>query len=353
MSEATPHPDDEAGGSTAPRDGAAGTPAGGSAAGGSAAGSSAAGGSPTPPGEGPLGPSASMSDILARMDQLRGTPSSGSDLTTSSPIAGFPNPDGASREGGTLPPLPGTPGTPVPARRPRGRLLAGIGGVLALIVGVGWKVLLGVAVAGVGGQVLGSLFGGPFDHLPQSTRDGFEQRLDAALGPDAASLTQQAYEDRYDQMLVDGLPRLDDAPLIAEVRYLDEMYDRVDTATCATAVRSEIASASGTFELNDKMWATLSQDELAAHIDTQVSAIEASARKSPAQRTVTADAASPVLDELLGSLTSGQATVLDDLQSGVTRTDQEACDAGRALHDAELRLPAGDLAELARWIASP
>jgi hypothetical protein len=206
---------------------------------------------------------------------------------------------------------------------------------------------------GVGGQVLGSLFGGPFEKLPQSTRDGFEQRLNAALGPNADKLSTQEYEDRYQQHLVDGLSRLEDGPLIGELQALAWMFDRADTATCAEAARSEFSSTSATFELSDKMWAQLTQDELIAHIETQVRAIEYSAAGAPAQWTVSADQARPAIDAIFASLDESTNTVLDDLSSGTTHTDAEACTAVRALHDAEIALPQANLALIARYTASP
>ena len=307
----------------------------------------------TAAGDAPLAPNATMEDILARVRAMNETPvdHSTSGATTPAP----PAPASAAPGAGTTPPeAPVGWAAPPPAARPRRTgLIAGIAAVFAVLVGVGGKLLLGLAVAGVGGQVLTSLFGGPFEKLPQATRDGFEQRLNAALGPDADKLSTQEYQDRYEQRLVDGLSRLDDEPLIGELQALAWMFDRADTATCAEAARSEFSSTSATFALSDKMWAQLTPDELTAHIETQVRAIEYSAAGTPAQWTVTGDQARPAIDAIFSALGDDTNAVLDDLSAGTTRTDEEACTAVRALHDAEIALPQADLALIARYTASP
>jgi len=289
------------------------------------------GNDPTAPGSEPLPPDATMDDILARVQHLSGAP-------------GPLEPDLGSEAALAV--------TPPPQKPQRRGLFAAVGGIVAVLIGIGAKVVLSLAVVGVGGQVLSTLFGGPFDRLPSSTRDGFEQRLNAAIGPDAASLSESAYADRYNALLVDGEARLDDAPLMAELTYLDTMFTKADVATCAAAARSELSSTEATFELSDKMWAGLSQAELIAHIETQISAIEAAARKAPAQRTVTADQAASAINHVFGAV-GDQAAVLNDLADGKSRTDDEACGAARALHDAEIALTPADLALLARYSVSP
>ncbi|MBI3752162.1 MAG: hypothetical protein HY263_10980 [Chloroflexi bacterium] len=306
-----------------------------------------------PAGGSPLAPDASMEDILARMRAMGTAPVDPSAEPAPPPPA--PPAPGAPI-GGALPPDGpiGWAAPPRPAAKPRRTgLLAGIAAAFAVLIGIGGKLLLGFAVVGVGGQVLGSLFGGPFEKLPQSTRDGFEQRLNAALGPDADKLSTKDYEDRYQQRLVDGLSRLEDGPLIGELQALTWMFDRADTSTCAEAARSEFSSTSATFALSDGMWAQLTQDELTAHIETQVRAIESSAAGAPAQWTVTADQAQPAIDSIFATIGDDVNAVLSDLSSGATRTDEEACTAVRALHDAEIALPPADLALIARYTASP
>lgn len=306
----------------------------------------------------PLAPDASIDDILARVQHLSTASGPEVEATAAEPPAPVaPSTDvsdGAAADGegtgggwtaGTVPPSH--------APRPRRRLLAAGGGILAVLLGVGAKVLIGVAVVGVGGHVLSSVFGGPFDRLPQATRDGFERRLNAAIGPDASKLSETAYADRYNAMVADGESRLEDAPLIAEVTYLTEMFDKSDVPTCATAARSEFSSTGRSFELGDKMWEMLSQTELMNHIETQISAIEAAAAKTPAQRTVSSDQADAAISRIFNVLTTDQKAILNDLTDGKTRTDQEACTTARVLHDAEARLAPADLALLARYIASP
>jgi Spy/CpxP family protein refolding chaperone len=300
----------------------------------------------------PLAPNASIDDILARVEHLSNTSGSGAEgppndqpASIATETAAEPAPVADGLAAGTVPP-------PRPAR-PRGRLLATAGGILAVLIGIGAKVLVGVAVVGVGGQVLSSVFGGPFDRLPQATRDGFEQRLNTAIGPDASRLSETEYADRYTALVADGESRLGDPPLIAEVTYLTKMYDKADVATCATAARSEFSSTGSSFELNDKMWETLTQAELTNHIETQIAAIEAGAAKAPAQRTVSSDQADAAISRIFNVLTTEQKAILSDLTDSKARTDEEACATARVFHDAEAALAPADLALVARYIASP
>ena len=301
----------------------------------------------------PLGANASMSDILARMQAMgaqaaagdpAGAPAGDAQAAPDTP-ARLPGPEGPV--GYAYPPAAS------PARKPRRGLVAVLAGFFAVIVGVGGKVLLGLAVAGVGSQVLGSLFGGPFEKLPQSTRDGFEQRLNTALGPNADKLSESDYAAKYNNFLVDGLSRLSDDKLVSEVRVLTVMFDRADAATCAETARSEWGSTGNTFQVSDKMWSLLSQDELIAHIETQVEAVEASAAKAPPQVTVSADQARAPVESVFASIGDTDNAILNDLAAGTTRTDAEACSAVKAFHDAELALPSDQLALVARYTASP
>ena len=305
---------------------------------------------PGPRGSEPLPPDASMDDILARVEHLSGSPGP-ADPASSAPAPSVPAPAPVA-----VPDLAAEAAlaTAVPRAKPSRRgLFAAGGGILAVLIGIGAKILIGVVVVGVGGQVLSSLFGGPFDRLPQSTRDGFEQRLNAAIGSDAGSLSESAYAERYNGLLVDGESRLEDGPLVAELVFLDTMFRKADVATCATAARSEFSSTGATFDLSDKMWENLSQAELTRHIETQVSAVEAAARKAPPQRTVTSDQASSAINQVFGAVSTDQSAILNDIAGGKTRTDQEACTAARTFHDAEAALTPADLALLARFSVSP
>jgi hypothetical protein len=303
---------------------------------------------PAARGSEPLAPDASIDDILARVGHLGGS-SAGSAPGAEAPEApvGVPAPAGP----GDRIPVPDLAAAPPPRRRRTG-VIAALGGLLALVVGIGGKLILGLAVVGVGGQVLSSIFGGPFDKLPQATKDSFEQRLNAALGPDADKLSESDYAAKYDQLLLDGEPRLDDGPLINELVYLDKMFAAADVKTCAEAARSEFGSTGATFQLSDTMWATLSQDELTNHIETQISAVEAAARQAPPPHTVTSDEASSAISAILGAL-ADQSTILNDLSDGTARTDDEACTAARAFHHAEVALSSADLALIARFSVSP
>jgi hypothetical protein len=101
------------------------------------------------------------------------------------------------------------------------------------------------------------------------------------------------------------------------------------------------------------MWNALSQDEYIDHIEIQVQAVEAAARKAPAQRTVLEDDGSAAFEKVWTTMTDEQIAVLDDLNAGTARTDAEACTAIRLLHHGQLALGPADRATVARWVVSP
>jgi hypothetical protein len=69
---------------------------------------------------------------------------------------------------------------------------------------------------------------------------------------------------------------------------------------------------------------------------------------------VTAAEADPAFQAIVASLADADVAVLDDLQGGTDRTDEEACTAVRAFHDAEAALPPAQLSLEARYVvASP
>ena len=91
----------------------------------------------------------------------------------------------------------------------------------------------------------------------------------------------------------------------------------------------------------------------AAFVEVYVEALEAQARRTPVPRTVTEDEANRVLDEVRGLATPDELSAIQAGGSDSTKSDAVQCAVLRAVFDISLRLPAADLATLARYRMQP
>jgi hypothetical protein len=263
-------------------------------------------------------------------------------LTTPSPV-----PAGPAWHGQDQPPA-----TAAHAGRKRAALVGVIIVAAAAMGAVALKVLTGVLVAGIAAQALTGLFGGPYARLPSDVRNGFEHRVDAAVGDRIEGLSAPQTEARIEALLVDGLPRLDDETLVARLRLQVQALDAADTATCAAFTLSDLGVARPTDEVSMAFIEGLDDASLTRWVEIQVAALEAAGRASPAARTVTTEA-----DELIAAVTEMvPAADLDSivaLTSGASVSDAAACSAGRAIYHGVLALEPDDLAVVARFQVSP
>ena len=114
-----------------------------------------------------------------------------------------------------------------PAARNRGRwaVIGALGVAAAIFIG---KVAIGLLTATAVSGVLGGVFGGPFQKVPTDQREQMEKRFDAAVGDSLKGLSDTDIDAKVQAMLTDGLPRLEDAPLVERMQLVVKMADAAD-----------------------------------------------------------------------------------------------------------------------------
>jgi hypothetical protein len=219
--------------------------------------------------------------------------------------------------------------------------------VLALVIvgvvvvgGLCLKVALGIVIGTAVSGVLGGVFGGPFEKLPADHKQTLQQRVEAATGDRFKGLSDADASTRLQEMVLSGLPRLDDELLVEKVHLTTKMLAAADVPTCA-----RLARGSGTRDADATGTALAAMDpvSVARWYDIVVSAIEAEAKGSPPSRTVATADGARVRSELFAKFSTSEGEQLQALYNGVKTSDAEACSAVRALYAHIEELPAGDL----------
>ena len=279
---------------------------------------------------------------------VAGDPSPAPESATPEPASGpMPAPAPAS----TPPPLAFdsfTPESIVKAKPKRGRIAA-LGGGIVVVVGLVALRFILVGAAAVGWT---AAFGGPWDKLPASTRDGYEQRIKAAMGEEIFKKSDTEIGTKMDSLILDGLPRLSDDLLVKRMSLFSLMYGRIDVATCARQARIELA-ATGTYDMDDSLVNTLSTDEYTALIESNVQAIETASRGAPAQQVPSQTAVDAAYAHLFDLLGTESTTAIVDLSNGTEMSDEATCRATRSLYDHLAAVTDAEQIVLARDFVAP
>jgi len=257
----------------------------------------------------------------------------------------------ADAESGTSPqavPAPGvaSPPAPAPNRLRRSLIWGGVAGLGVIAV----KVALSLLAVSVAGHLLGAVFGGPYQRLPDDVRGGFEQRLDAALNHQLDGLSDADQKARLNALIFGGLPRLDDATVLAHLRLQVAAVAKADVPTCAAYARIDFAQAKAPTDLSLKLIALLDDAQLQQWAEINVEAIEAEVHKSPAARTVAASDVAPAFGTVLQSMPTADLATVQSMVSGSTVSDAAACSAERSINTEAFKLPPSDLALVARYV---
>jgi len=292
-------------------------------------------------GGGPLRPDATIEDIQARVAQLSSEAGS-SGATTDGAVATEASPAEAPRP-----------------TKPRRKWLGRVGGVGAIGVGVllvAAKLGLKLLVVGVAGAALAGAFGGRYDQLPASVRDGYEQRYQAAIGSSLDGLSDTDRAAHLQELVTHGASRLDDAALVAWTRLDAKAISLTDSKTCAAIAHGWFSKGTDMASVGaavSKSYESLSNDEYSTIVDLDLRAIEAEKAGSPAVRTISDSVMGPVFDAIDASLSSTDQSTISDMTSGTTVTDDVACTTLRHLNAAAATLPDGQYQSWAVWTSVP
>lgn len=242
---------------------------------------------------------------------------------------------------------------PPPKRRSRAMIVGGIAILAGLIGSVGGKILIGLLAANVAGAALSSVFGGPFDKLPGDVKDGFEKRLETAIGNRLDGKSDSEKEAQVTAWLRSGFSRLNDASLVRHLELEVEGLNKTDVGGCASFGRASIAGNPIPSDTSNKIVGALDQLRIAEFLDLNITAIEAELRGSPAAVRVTAAQTSTSFETMIGGLGGPELRTLQNMTSGGSATDAEVCTAIRGLYREALELDPAGKALVARFDVDP
>lgn len=226
-------------------------------------------------------------------------------------------------------------------------------GVVAALGVLAVKFVLPLVLVSVAGQALEAVFGGPYARLPSDVRDGFERRIEAAVGDQLEGLSDEEQSTQVQALIKAGLPRLDDATLETRYRIAGRAFDRADTATCAILARAVFTGTEPSDNSNTKVIGALDDTDLRRWFEISVQAMEAEARGAPAATTVTDAAVEPLWEGVGSALSATDLAALVSIGNGETVDDASACSALRELYRATLGLPPAQVTLFARYDVSP
>lgn len=254
----------------------------------------------------------------------------GAPMPVGAPIPGWASPGSQAPELGS--PLGDGPAAAPAPRRPKAVVLGAVGLVAALAATIAIKVLPFFA-AGVVATALSGAFGGPWDRLPADVRNGYEQRLEAAVGNRFDGLSDAETGKRVEKLIFDGMLRLGDERLVRHLELQIDALHRTGDATCASFGRQSFGGVAIADATSDALISSLETNGLVEWIGINVEAIEAETRGSPDKITVAESEVNRVFEAIVGGMTETELATISAINSGGTATDADVCAAIRSLYD--------------------
>ena len=277
-------------------------------------------------------------------------------VTADAPAGNVPGVYPAVFEPGTAPAA--GPGGPSPSRPPqsaarRGLLALAAAGAVAvggLVVKFGLPLLFGAAASGL----LGGVFGGPFEKIPDDQQQALEQRLDSAFGDRLEGKSEAQVLAEIERTLNGGLPRLSDDRLLDRLTLSAALLSAADVPTCAAIARASAAGEPARDAIATAIGA-LPPESIARWFDINVTAMEAELAGFPAARTTDPAEVDRIAVDLITGLDPAKAALVSDLYGGqaVTMSDDDACGGVRALYEAMNNVGGADRAVIALFDVTP
>lgn len=237
-------------------------------------------------------------------------------------------------------------------RRPKPIVVGAIGLVAALAVAIGMKVAPFLA-AGVLGTALAGAFGGPWDRLPADVQNGYEQRLESAVGDRLAGLGDAEKASRLEALIKSGMPRLGDGRLVERLGLQTAALVSTSESVCAAFGRKSIGGQTVDADTAEAMFGSLATDQLIALVDISVEAIEAEALGAPEPVFASEADASALFEVIFATMTEADIQTIAAMGEGSPTTDAEVCSAIRSLYVGVNDLDASSQAVMARIDVQP
>ena len=216
-------------------------------------------------------------------------------------------------------------------RRPTTIIVGAIGLVAALAVAIGVKVAPFLA-AGVLGSALAGAFGGPWDRLPADVRNGYEQRVESAVGDRLTGLGDAEKASRLEAIIKSGMPRLSDGRLVDRLALQTAALLSTSESVCAAFGRKSIGGQNVDADTAEAMFGSLETDQLVVLVDISVEAIEAEASGAPEPVFASEAEASALIDTIFATMTDADIQTIVAMSGGNPTTDAEVCSAIRSLY---------------------
>ena len=249
----------------------------------------------------------------------------------------------------TIDPSPSSTPKPSGARKGFTAIVAAIAALFGVFA---VKFIIGFLVAGAAASAIGAVFGGPWEHLPSSTRDNLNQRVEAALGDDTSGLSDSEKSAKLFDMGDRGLSRLTDETLIRRITLYKIALEATDEATCAAILRSSMKGPVSEVD-SRKLIGAFTTEQFGEWAEIWVQALEAEAKGAPPTRTVSDADSSAMFDAVFSAVSDEDVATIQSLSDGKTVTDTVACQANRALYTAGLGLDDAKLAAFALTDVAP
>lgn len=242
---------------------------------------------------------------------------------------------------------------PPPPRRPKAAVLAGLGVIAAVVVGIGLKFMLPLVIGGVIGGAFTGAFGGPWERLSSEVKAGYEQRLEVAVGNRLEGLSETEQAAKIQSWLYGGLVRLDDAKLIRHLELEVQALRLTDEPTCAAFGRQSMTGQTASEDTGAKLIGALDQAAIGEWIGLSIEAIESELRGSPEPIRVSETDSAAATGRLINGLSPAELETFAAMDSGRTVSDADTCSAIRSLYDGILLLDLQDKATMARVDIQP
>ena len=199
---------------------------------------------------------------------------------------------------------------------------------------------------------LSAFHGESFDRLPADQRQQLESRFAVAVGDSLRDLPAADAVARVDALATGGLPRLDDATLVEQLRLLAAALEATPTATCAAFSRVVVTGTSDPDAIRT-MLGSLDAGSYGRWMEIRVESLEAEAKGAPPARAVSQAALDAMWRSFGGPYSAADDAALSAEQKGSPQPDTDVCAAHRHYYQSVLALGPTDLATFALYAVTP
>jgi hypothetical protein len=228
----------------------------------------------------------------------------------------------------------------------RRRIAVALIAVVGVIVIAAW---IGNLVNRAAASYASEVYGGPFQKLSSADRDALEARFERILGHTLDGMSEDQIKARVEQLVLSGLPRLDDSHLVQRLRLETTAIDRALEADCAAFARASLGGRGVSPEIGTTLISKLEPPDLATWFGLQADAMEAELAASAAQQRVTDSDLQATYQAIFAAMDQASVDRIAAVNGDPAgATDAAACAAVRSIYDTSVKLGSPDIELMAR-----